>query len=121
MVNQLFEILKQLSLNDLGNALIALPIIIVGNILFGLASGSIQYGFDKEKFKLGLVKGVSMYGGILMLVLVSIIMVDLKVALGGSEYGLIDAMYIIVYGAIGNYAFSAIVNLKSLLNYKGDE
>lgn len=113
--------MTELLQSNLGRALVVLPIVILGNIAFGLANGSVQEGFDRDKFKLGLFKGLYAYVGILLFVVVSMLMNDIKVSLSGSEYGLVDAMHLIVYGAIVKYAGSGIGNLAEFLSYKGGE
>lgn len=96
-------------MSELTNLLIALPVAMAINIAFGIANGVIEVGFDKDKFKLGLLKALSMYMGVLGVVYVSYL-------IGDTAY--LSDMITIIKVAVLWYTGNGIKHLAELLGQK---
>ena len=98
----MLEILK----GGMGNLLIALPIAMLVHICLGVANGSLKVGLDKDKFKLGIVKIVSLYLGILGIIVVTLL-------IGNDSY--VTELNGILLTAILAYIVKAVVSIKNIL------
>lgn len=110
-----------MNLSGLGAVLVALPISILANNFLGAALAGVDHKqtFEKDKLKAGLIKGALVYVGILLFVITSNLLGGLKIDILGDIYTLSDAVYVIIFGSIVNYATDGIIKLTKILNYRG--
>lgn len=109
--------------NSLGKAMVVLPAVILANILFGVSLAEFEHKFDWNKMLKGLYKGVLIYVGIALFVIVFHFTQDLVIDFNGGTYTMVDAMYIIVWGTVLTYSAEGMKKLVQLFKYKveGDE
>ena len=106
--------MKELLTSNLGRALTVLPFIMLANNLFGAVLAELKEKFDSNRLKAGLTKGIVIYVGIGLFAVASIYLKELTVEFNGDLYSLIDAMYVIIWGAIVVYSTDGLSKLSKI-------
>ena len=100
----MFNLLMKLMSHPLGVALVLLPLAILAKNLIGAGGALLQAdAFKAEYLKRGLFKGLLIYAGIGVLALMATIAKELSVNVGGNDYNLIQAVIVLVMGAVALY------------------
>ena len=100
MINLLLKLMS----HPLGVALLLLPLAIIAKNLIGAGGALLQPdAFKPEYLKRGLFKGLLIYAGIGVLALMATIAKELSVNIGGNDYNLIQAVIVLVMGAVALY------------------
>lgn len=113
------ELIKILLSHQLTKLMIVLPIAIVANILLGYGSAKLQDKLDYDKFKKGLIRGLYVYSSIVLWVVITWILPDIKIEYGNETMTVIQVTIVIIYGAIVYYAQSFIGNIAELFKKEG--
>lgn len=98
--------------------LLALPALIVGNILVGMGKGSYENEFDMALVKKGLLKGVLIYAAIAILAGVGYYLNDFQVNINGANVTILGALEILMYGTVGWYIVEILGKLSEILPSK---
>ena len=100
MINLLLKLMS----HPLGVALLLLPLAILAKNLIGAGGALLQPdAFKSEYLKRGLFKGLLIYAGIGVLAIMATIAKELSVNIGGNDYNLIQAVIVLVMGAVAIY------------------
>ena len=105
-------------MEEIINLLMALPLAILANILFGSVIAETLHKFKWEIAFAGILKGIGVYAGIAMLIGVGLLLPNLKIAINETELSVILALQVVLTGAIAFYASKAIQNLVELTKIK---
>lgn len=106
--------MKEILTSNLGRALTVLPFIMLANNLFGAVLAELKEKFDSNRLKAGLTKGIVIYVGIGLFAAASTYLKELTVEFNGDLYSLIDAMYVIIWGAIVVYSTDGLSKLSKI-------
>lgn len=101
------------------NLFIGLLATMVANVLLGLTLSKLKQNFSKKKFLEGLVKIVSILGGVGLMYLTSYLNPDILVAnINGTNVNLIDAIKLLFMAGIIMYGSQDLIKLKDILKLK---
>lgn len=101
------------------NLFIGLVATMLANILLGMTLAKLKQTFNKKKFLEGLVKIVSILGGVGLMYLTSYLNPDILVAnINGTNVNLIDAIKILFMAGIVMYGSQDLIKLKDILKLK---
>ena len=106
--------------------LIALPIAIVGNILFGMGAGYVKQEFDWNIAKKGLIKNAIVYAGILLYAILGAYLLPgfvVTFVIEGETLtlSLISTINYILLGAISYYIYDGIRKLSKVWKVKSKD
>ena len=101
--------------------LVVIPILIVANILLGVAISNFKHTFDKEVFIRGVKKGALIYVSVAMIVAVGYILPELSVNINGTELTLFDAIIATLWAVSLLYAKEVIEKFIKVWNLKANE
>ena len=106
--------------------LIALPIAIVGNILFGMGAGYVKQEFDWNIAKKGVIKNGIVYAGILMYAILGTYLLPNFVVTFVVEgetltLSLVATINYILLGAISYYVYDGIKKLSEVWKVKSKD
>lgn len=113
------ELMKLLFAHQLTKLMIVLPIAITANILLGYGSAKLQDKLDYDKLIKGLIRGLYVYSAIVLWVIITLILPDIKIELGNEVVTVIQATIVIIYGSIVYYAQSFVGNIADLFKKEG--
>lgn len=97
--------------NELATAMVVLPLAIIAKNLVGAGHGYQKDEYDWQILKQGLFKGILIYAGIGVLVLIALLSSDITVLVGGVDLGIVEALIVVIGGASLVY----IVDIFTLL------
>lgn len=101
------------------NLFIGLVSTMVANVLLGMTLAKLKQSFNKKKFLEGLVKIVSILGGVGLMYLTSYLNSDILVAnINGTNVNLIDAIKLLFMAGIVMYGSQDLIKLKDILKLK---
>ena len=101
------------------NLFIGLLATMLANVLLGLTLSKLKQNFSKKKFLEGLVKIVSILGGVGLMYLTSYLNPDILVAnINGTNVNLIDAIKLLFMAGIIMYGSQDLIKLKDILKLK---
>lgn len=101
------------------NLFIGLLATMLANVLLGLTLSKLKQNFSKKKFLEGLVKIVSILGGVGLMYLTSYLNSDILVAnINGTNVNLIDAIKMLFMAGIVMYGSQDLIKLKDILKLK---
>ena len=101
------------------NLFIGLVATMLANILLGMTLAKLKQSFNKKKFLEGLVKIVSILGGVGLMYLTSYLNSDILVAnINGTNVNLIDAIKLLFMAGIVMYGSQDLIKLKDILKLK---
>lgn len=101
------------------NLFIGLLATMLANVLLGLTLSKLKQNFSKKKFLEGLVKIVSILGGVGLMYLTSYLNSDILVAnINGTNVNLIDAIKLLFMAGIVMYGSQDLIKLKDILKLK---
>lgn len=101
------------------NLFIGLVSTMVANVLLGMTLAKLKQSFNKNKFLEGLVKIVSILGGVGLMYLTSYLNSDILVAnINGTNVNLIDAIKLLFMAGIVMYGSQDLIKLKDILKLK---
>ncbi len=101
------------------NLFIGLVATMLANILLGMTLAKLKQNFNKKKFLEGLVKIVSILGGVGLMYLTSYLNSDILVAnINGTNVNLIDAIKMLFMVGIVMYGSQDLIKLKDILKLK---
>lgn len=101
------------------NLFIGLVATMLANILLGMTLAKLKQNFNKKKFLEGLVKIVSILGGVGLMYLTSYLNSDILVAnINGTNVNLIDAIKLLFMAGIVMYGSQDLIKLKDILKLK---
>jgi hypothetical protein len=101
------------------NLFIGLVATMLANVLLGMTLAKLKQNFNKKKFLEGLVKIVSILGGIGLMYLTSYLNSDILVAnINGTNVNLIDAIKMLFMAGIVMYGSQDLIKLKDILKLK---
>ena len=101
--------------------LVAIPILIVANIILGVAISDFKHTFDKEVFIRGVKKGALIYVSVALIVAVGYILPELSVNVNGAELTLFDAITATLWAVALLYAKEVIEKFIKVWNLKANE
>lgn len=101
------------------NLFIGLVATMLANVLLGMTLAKLKQSFNKKKFLEGLVKIVSILGGVGLMYLTSYLNSDILVAnINGTNVNLIDAIKMLFMAGIVMYGIQDLIKLKDILKLK---
>ena len=101
------------------NLFIGLLATMLANVLLGMTLAKLKQSFNKKKFLEGLVKIVSILGGVGLMYLTSYLNPDILVAnINGTNVNLIDAIKLLFMAGIVMYGSQDLIKLKDILKLK---
>lgn len=101
------------------NLFIGLVATMLANILLGMTLAKLKQNFNKKKLLEGLVKIVSILGGVGLMYLTSYLNSDILVAnINGTNVNLIDAIKMLFMVGIVMYGSQDLIKLKDILKLK---
>ncbi|CCY79437.1 unknown [Mycoplasma sp. CAG:877] len=101
------------------NLFIGLVATMLANVLLGMTLAKLKQNFNKKKFLEGLVKIVSILGGVGLMYLTSYLNPDILVAnINGTNVNLIDAIKLLFLAGIIMYGSQDLIKLKDILKLK---
>lgn len=101
------------------NLFIGLVATMLANVLLGMTLAKLKQSFNKKKFLEGLVKIVSILGGVGLMYLTSYLNQDILVAnINGTNVNLIDAIKLLFMAGIVMYGSQDLIKLKDILKLK---
>ena len=101
--------------------LVAIPILIVANIMLGVAISDFKHTFDKEVFIRGVKKGALIYVSVALIVAVGYILPELSVNVNGAELTLFDAIIATLWAVALLYSKEVIEKFIKVWNLKANE
>lgn len=101
--------------------LVAIPILIVANIMLGVAISDFKHTFDKEVFIRGVKKGALIYVSVALIVTVGYILPELSVNVNGSELTLFSAITATLWAVALLYAKEVIEKFIKVWQLKANE
>ena len=101
--------------------LVAIPILIVANIMLGVAISDFKHTFDKEVFIRGVKKGALIYVSVALIVAVGYILPELSVNVNGAELTLFDAITATLWAVALLYSKEVIEKFIKVWNLKANE
>ena len=101
--------------------LVAIPILIVANIILGVAISDFKHTFDKEVFIRGVKKGALIYVSVALIVAVGYILPELSVNVNGAELTLFDAIIATLWAVALLYSKEVIEKFIKVWNLKANE
>ena len=101
--------------------LVAIPILIVANIILGVAISDFKHTFDKEVFIRGVKKGALIYVSVALIVAVGYILPELSVNVNGAELTLFDAITATLWAVALLYAKEVIEKFIKVWQLKANE
>lgn len=102
---------------EIKQLLIALPVAMAANIIFGTVIAAVQVQFDRTKFFVGFVKALGVYVGIGCLYIVSLLIPIVNIE-GIGTVEVLNAMIAILSAAIALYIGQALGKLARLFGVK---
>lgn len=102
--------------HPLGVVLLLLPLAIVAKNLAGAIHGIQEQKFNFDYFRRGLFKGLSLYILFALISLMAWVSSDLLVNIGGTDYTLIQALVLILWGAIIIYIKDTFIIIQLIFN-----
>lgn len=101
------------------NLFIGLVATMLANVLLGMTLAKLKQSFNKKKFLEGLVKIVSILGGVGLMYLTSYLNPDILVAnINGTNVNLIDSIKLLFMAGIVMYGSQDLIKLKDILKLK---
>ena len=101
--------------------LVAIPILIVANIMLGVAISDFKHTFDKGVFIRGVKKGALIYVSVALIVTVGYILPELSVNVNGAELTLFDAIIATLWAVALLYSKEVIEKFIKVWNLKANE
>ena len=101
--------------------LVAIPILIVANIMLGVAISDFKHTFDKEVFIRGVKKGALIYVSVALIVTVGYILPELSVNVNGTELTLFSAITTTLWAVALLYSKEVIEKFIKVWNLKANE
>jgi len=103
-------------MKEMINLLLALPCAIGANIIFGMVHAKLEYEFDWQIAKRGIIKGIAVYAGVGLLSAVAYILPSFEVVIAGVSVTVLGALITALYGGITFYVVKAVGNFREILN-----
>lgn len=101
--------------------LVAIPILIVANIMLGVAISDFKHTFDKEVFIRGVKKGALIYVSVALIVAVGYILPELSVNVNGTELTLFSAITATLWAVALLYSKEVIEKFIKVWQLKANE
>ena len=102
------------------NLLIAIPVLGIANIIGGALLGELEGGFSFKILMAGVVKFIGLYA-LIGLIVIAGALADMQLfVVMGDPITIIEVLNLGVFGAVGLYAYKAIVKLLEILQVEID-